>query len=358
MFDCANDVLAYHDSEVTLRQSDRTKMKDRRDANRTRLNNGLQKNSDPLPKEYVSQGSYRMKTMVQYEEKDYDIDDGVYFDKADLVGPNGGNKTALETRKMIRDAVDDGCFKTAPTIKPNCVRVHYDAGYHVDLPAYRKVTTKDIFDREVVHYELASSSWIRSDARDVTNWFDGQNKQQSPDSTNGRQLRRIVRFIKKYSKSRKSWANQVLSGFGITILVTECYVKNEDREDKSLHDTMIAIRDRLKYNLVVDHPVTPDSTITTGDDDPKAKFLRERLTDAIGWLEPLFEQDCDRKKALKCWDKVFDTKFFMNRYEESTEESSSSAERAADMNSIVIETPIITRAHEKPVQKKGGGRYG
>ena len=59
--------------------------------------------------------------------------------------------------------------------------------------------------------------------------------------------------------------------------------------------------------------MTPNETITDGPDDAKARFLRERLTEALKNLEPLFESDCTRSKALKAWDKVFNTTFFSAR---------------------------------------------
>ena len=42
MHDCADDVIAYHDEEVTLPQTERTAMRDRRNANRDRLKDGLE----------------------------------------------------------------------------------------------------------------------------------------------------------------------------------------------------------------------------------------------------------------------------------------------------------------------------
>ena len=218
---------------------------------------------------------------------------------------------------MVRDALDDGSFKEPPEVRSNCVRVYYVAGYHVDLPVYRRVTTKDVGVTKPPS-RTGRSEWKRSDARDVTDWFEGKTR-QSPDTTNGRQLRRIVRQIKKYARSRASWTGQILSGFGITALVVECFRANLSREDAALHDTMKAIRDRLKSNLVVEHPVTPNETITKGDDDARARFLRDRLTEAIDTLAPLFEADCTRKKALKCWDNVFATTFFSERDEPKKE---------------------------------------
>lgn len=315
MFDCAKEVLGYHDDEVTLPQVQRDEMRSRRDSNRNRVRNGLAENDDQSPREFASQGSYEMKTMVQHPEKDYDIDDGIYFEKEDLKGRNGAEKSALQARQMVRDAVDDGSFKRSPEARKNCVRVYYEAGYHVDIPVYRRVVTKNWLGGEDVHYELAASDWKRSDARNVTEWFVGENKRQSPDTSNGRQLRRICREIKKFSQSHTSWKSQIAGGFMITKLVTECYRANAAREDTALYNTMRAIRDRLNYNLVVQHPVTPNETITKGSDDPKARFLRDKLPDALSWLEVFFSPNCTRKDALAAWDKVFNTTYFTGKLE-------------------------------------------
>lgn len=352
MYDCAKDVLAHHDQEVTLPQTERDEMRKRRDANRERLRKGLAKAGDPAPLEFVSQGSYEMRTMVQHPELDYDIDDGVYFDKDDLVGPRGGEMSALEARQMVRDAIDDGSFATLPEVRKNCVRAYYQAGYHVDLPVYRRVTSKDWMGRETVHYELASSSWKRSDARDVTAWFEDENSRQSPDTSNGRQLRRVTRQIKAFARSRDSWRDKVLSGFGITKLVTEHYIADASREDKALYDTMKAIRDRLTWNTKVDHPCTPGDTITTGRDDPKARFLKEKLTEAIDNLAVLFDGDCDRKKALRAWDKTFNTTFFSDR-----SDSARKFEGASVLTSGLLRQSAGTAGPQSAVRKEGGGRY-
>ena len=64
MFDCSKDVISHHDEKVTLPQAERTKMRERRDANRERLKRGLKNAGKPAPREFVSQGSYAMKTMT------------------------------------------------------------------------------------------------------------------------------------------------------------------------------------------------------------------------------------------------------------------------------------------------------
>ena len=123
MIDCAKEVRAYHNEDVTLPKTEQDEMRDRRNANRTRLRSGLAKAGKPAPLEFVKQGSYAMKTMIREPANDYDIDDGVYFRKEELVGARGAEMTSLQARQMVRDAVDYGKFKQAPEVRSNCVRV-------------------------------------------------------------------------------------------------------------------------------------------------------------------------------------------------------------------------------------------
>ena len=347
MYDCAKDVRAYHNQEVTLPESEQKKMRDRRNANRSRLRRGLAKAGKSAPIEFVKQGSYAMKTMLRDPDNDYDIDDGVYFRKDDLVGKRGAEMTSLQARQMVCAAVHDGKFKRAPEVRSNCVRVFYEAGYHVDLPVYRRVVTSTILG-EAVHYQLAASSgWKRSDAREVSAWYEDVRDK----SADGRQLRRINRILKKYARSRQSWRAGILSGFGISVLVAECF-RHRDREDRALYDTMVAIRDRLRWNLQVAHPVTPGDYITSGVNDARARCLRDRLTDAIDALQPLFRVECTRERALKCWDKVFATTFFSERLEDE-KRASVTAPAIITSAALLSSTSNATAA----VRSAGGGRH-
>ena len=347
MIDCAKDVRAYHSKEVTLPESEQKKMRDRRNANRRRLRKALDNASKPKPIEFVSQGSYAMKTMIRDPDNDYDIDDGVYFRKEDLVGERGAEMTSLQARQMVRDAVDNGKFKQAPEVRSNCVRVLYEAGYHVDLPVYRRVVTSTAFG-DVTHYELAASSgWKRSDARDVSKWYEDERAK----SSDGQQLRRINRYLKKYARSRQSWRPGILSGFGISVLVVECFRRHE-REDYALYDTMVAIRNRLNGNLEVAHPVTPGDYITSGADDARARSFCDKLTDAIDALQPLFDADCMRERALKCWDKVFYTTFFSERLED--EKRASVAAPAIVTSAAILSSTAPASA---AISSVGGGRH-
>jgi hypothetical protein len=346
MFDCSADVKAYHDDKVTLPQPERTNMRDRRNANRDRLRQGLAKKEKPAPARFVKQGSYAMLTMTQDSQRDYDIDDGVYFNKEDLKGPQDGDMFALEARQMVRDAVDDGRFKTPPEVRKNCVRVYYEEGYHVDLPVYRIAL---VGSQET--YELASSSgWRESRAADVEAWFNETNQSMSPDEDNGRQFRRLVRMFKKFAKSRESWKGRITSGFIITKLAAEMYCPDAAREDVALRNTMRAIHDRLQSSLRVFHPVNPGEELTKGSDDCKTAYLRDRLGEALDNLAILDDANCTRDQALAAWDKVFNTDYFSNR------PGGSKSKRSE--NAAALQAGLVARSSQPPaVEKRGGDRY-
>ena len=307
MFDCSDDVLAYHDQKTTLPQAERTAMRERRDANRERLKSRLKEKGKPLPHEFIRQGSYAMRTMVQDSENDYDIDDGVYFTQASLRGKGGSDMPAKEARVMVCDALKDDRFTRQPQVKRSCVRVFYNEGYHVDIPVYR-IRESD------GEYELAAGdSWVVSRAADVEDWFNAVNQESSPDDENGGQFRRVTRMLKKFARSRTAWKAQIAPGFTITTLGADKYVSNSDRDDVAMRQTMQAIYDRLTVNLEVDHPVTHGSKLTKGPGDAETAFLRDKLSDALKELAVLDDSACTRKKAVAAWDKVFNTDFFSER---------------------------------------------
>ena len=347
MFDCNPEIKAFHKDEVTLPQSEQDSMRNRRDSNRDRLKRNLEKDEKPLPYEFVSQGSYRMKTMIRDKDNDYDIDDGAYFHATDLVGSLGGEMSSLDVRNMVSDAMDDGQFKKPPEVKNNCVRIHYKAGYHVDIPIYRCIVD-EVADDEF--YELASSGgWLRSDARDVTAWYEDMRSNTS----DPRQFLRLNRLLKKLAKSRPSWKSQTLSGFGITALLEETIELRTNRDDVALYETMRSMRNRLLMNTVIKHPVTLGQTITKGNPDAKAKFFCDKLTDAINSLERLFDHDCDHETACECWDKVFYTTFFSERFEEENASKSQGSKQSVSSTAIVTATSVSGGA----VRAEGSGRY-
>lgn len=342
MHNCAKDILAFHDEKVTLKQEERTAMRDRRDANRERLKKNLKDKGKPLPETFIKQGSYAMLTMVQDPDNDYDIDDGVYFSKESLKDANGKDMAPRDARQMVCDALKDDRFNKQPQVRQSCVRIYYEEGYHVDMPFYRITDEGD--------YELSTGdSWTVSRAADVEDWFYNVNVEKSPDDNNGRQFRRIVRLLKKFARSRIDWKDKIATGFTITKLAEECYAADKDREDAALRETMRAMHTRLLVSLEVDHPVTPGAKLTKGMYDESTKFLRGKLSDALDTLKCIDDPDCKQKDALSAWDKVFNTDFFSSRCQEE--------EKAEKTNAAIFANIISLDKNPPAVDKKGGGTF-
>lgn len=293
--DCSAAIRDFHDEKVALTKAQQDKLRGARKANQDRLTENVKKTILRFQK----QGSYAMKTMVQEPDNAYDIDDGVVFEAKELVGPQGGELSALDARTMICEALKDKKFTRQPKVEPNCVRVYYNEGYHVDIPVYRDTKSKS---------EIASSEWKESDPDGVNKWFQTfVDKYHHTDETDGEsQFRRTVRFLKYYSKSRTSW--NMPSGFIISVLATECFSKYQEREDLALYDIMKAICARANRDKTVNHPVVLGELLAESDDSSMSE-----LGDRLEWAIEQLDNAKDEESMLKAWNDVFNTDFFASK---------------------------------------------
>ena len=316
MKNCDAQFLKYQRDMVKLSDEERMDIKDKADINRERLKGGLAADNKPAPIGMHTQGSYSMKTMIQEEDGDYDIDDGVYFRKEDLVGQNGGEMSALAVRTMVCEALHDKRFSTAPEVRKNCVRVYYNEGFHVDVPCYRKIEIKDPISGELKPaWELAGPDWKRSDARAVTKWFKTANSTRCSDASadgNRGQFVRMTRLMKKIAKSSPSWKSRTASGFAISRLVEECYLEIKGRNDQAFRRLMQQIRARLDYNDEIKHPTLADENIVNSG-SPKVAFFKDCLEENLAHLDVLDDPKCTHEQAMKAWDKVFNSDWFRNQ---------------------------------------------
>jgi hypothetical protein len=343
--DCHSEMTGFHRDNVTLSKNQQDKMRERRNAGRTRLENGLNEAEKPQPKEICSQGSYQMRTMVQDDDNDYDIDDGAYFASDDLKDGSGVALTPLAARQRVCDAlVWDGRLKQEAIVKRNCVRQVYAAGYHIDIPVYRIVTKKNENDEPVEHFELASGNdWTRSDARAVTRWFNGLVGELNAGESDGSQMRRITKLTKKFAR-RVGWKNKTTSGICISKLVVDHFQYSEDRDDKALRETWKALDKKLQRSTEINHPVLDTKLASLGDQ--AVTFFRDCLSSALKTLEVLDNADCTRKQAREAWDEVFDTDFFTKQPDNNGDDSGG---KGSAMKVTSVETAR---------RNDGGGRFG
>jgi hypothetical protein len=345
VFDCGSEMNEFHESEVRLPTTVQKELKARRDAGRTRLKKGLERDGHPAPDNF-SQGSYRMFTMVQADGGDYDIDDGAYFWHEDLQDGNGAPLTSEAAKTRVCDAlVQDERLKEPASIHDNCVRQTYPAGYHIDIPVYRVIVAgADEDDKEA--YELATSKgWKKSDARAVTKWFAQAVTDQNVDENqSGRQMRRVVRLTKAFARSDGSWKESMTSGIVLTRLVVDEFVKSPNRDDYSLLETWKKIESRVAKTTEVAHPVNADNLADAGN--AGVKFFQGRLATALATLAKL-ETGCTRNEARKAWDDVFNTSFFSKQPDPNSNDGGGASKSA-----------VVITASKSDRREDDGERYG
>jgi hypothetical protein len=167
-----------------------TDLRDSRDVVLNLIRKHLKDNQRPAFRE-LHQGSYKMKTGVKpLADRDYDIDIGLRF------FVDFKEYDASIVRGWVFDAVKDHtnvCKNGGP-----CVRVVYQAGYHLDLVTYA-VEDQAGTDR----YRLAhkTNGWRDADPPSLLDHVNAARKQfegTEDGATQTDQFRRIVRYLRRW----------------------------------------------------------------------------------------------------------------------------------------------------------------
>mgnify|MGYP000166491310 CR=1 FL=1 len=297
-----SELNEFYEKNVRLK-GEIDRLRELRDTNLNRLSDGLKALDRPNFTKSLLQGSIAMHTANKAPNNDYDIDIAVIFEKDDLPA------SPLEARKRVAAAIKEKAtgFSQEPEARANAVTIWYADGYHVDIAVYRRY--KNWLGFEVL--EHAGTEWAERDPKAITDWFINDVTEQSPSEgifvTPGvapKQMRRIVRWIKAFTKAREGWI--LPGGLVISTLVSECYKPHNDRDDIALYNTLEAIKSRLDYDCTVNNPTDSSKELTE-----KQKFLTEvknlkkRLGSVLSKLEALFKDDCDDSKAQKAWNYMF-----------------------------------------------------
>lgn len=247
-----------------------------------------------------------MHTVVQNDEKDYDIDVAIVFEKDNLNGLG-----ARATREMVADAlkIKTKQFNAEPEVKTSCVRIKYKEGYHIDFAIYRRYKEDKFNDN--YKYEHAGNSWSERGIRSLEDWFKNEIKYK------GNKIRNIIRFSKMFCKSREFWKNMP-SGLIQTILCSEQLV-NINRIDELFYITMKKIINRINNDLEVSAPVDNNRPIVTREIDRlKMENWKNRLSDKLEKLEILFDDECTYNDAVSAWNSFFKHDYWEKLSNENT----------------------------------------
>lgn len=328
-------IQAYESEHVNLPDSVRDDLYDKREANRNRLKNNLPDKAKI--RSFIPQGSMAIRTTVQEEDCDYDVDDGVSFYAEGLKGDIIGifDMSAKEVQEMVLNAIskDADKFKKPPEIIGNCVRVFYAEGYHVDIPAFRVIDA----DKDTEVQELAGESgWRKSDPTEINKWFEQRvqalNRLQEDA---GGQFRRIIRLLKRFARSRgEKW--NLPNGLKLTMLTDECFERSHERDDKAFYYLLKNIEKRLKSSLIVYNRAQPEGQqdkLTRADRDQNMVELQTKVAEAIQKLQVIENTDCTKKAARDAWEWVFQTKGFFKSLDDKEDDE------GGQKNSVAPVTP-------------------
>lgn len=315
-FNYHSQIEAYEAEKVNLSEAVRSDLYAKREANRSRLRENLPKRF--RIKEFIPQGSMAIRTTVQQEDGDYDIDDGVVFFADDLVDwllrliP----LFASDVREIVRDALKDDKFNRQPEIIGNCVRVFYAQGYHVDVPAFRVMDP----DSESERQELAGKDgWRSSDPTEINRWFESRVQRLNDIQEDaGSQFRRMVRLLKRFARSRgKQW--NMPNGLKLTMLVDECFERSYKRDDKAFYFLLLNLCERLQKSKSVCNRAQKNATqdsLTKSEEDANMVELHQHVEEALNQLKILWDDKCTLSQARAAWDWIFQTNGFFHDFDQ------------------------------------------
>jgi hypothetical protein len=339
MFNYSTQLKRFFDKKITLPTDMRQMLLAHRKANADRL---IARLPELHPKirigesNFRSQGSFAMDTVIQtrFTDEEYDIDYGVVIRCSQLVNESGSEMTSGEVRELVRKALKDKRLNRQPKMMTNCVRVFYadedDYAHHVDIPIYREF---EDYNGKTITELAGETGWTCSNPTRVNEWIEevvADKNRRISDS--GSQMRRMVKFTKRFCRSRNADTNSdwdLPNGMKLTMLVAECYEWRE-RDDEAFHALLTALKNRLTWHSLEIENLADENwrkaKLTKTNADQNVANLRDRTGEALDELKVLFERDCDETKARRAWDWVFQSDGFFNELED---EAKAEAKRQA-----------------------------
>jgi hypothetical protein len=216
-------------------------------------------------------------------------------------------------RSKMRDALKDERFRRQPELMTNCVRVYYadeDAErHHVDFPVYREGSV----GAGPPIQELASvDRWVESDPTQVNRWFaDLVAERNATQDGWGSQLRRSIRLLKRFCRSRKDWLDLLPNGMKLTMLVAECQPAYDARLDVAFRNLLERLEGRLIRSKAISNLAHPDlPALTRTSNDPNVIALLEKVSEALVLLRDLDSAENTIKDAREAWDWIFQSDGF------------------------------------------------
>ncbi|MEH2374126.1 nucleotide-binding domain-containing protein [Nostoc sp.] len=268
---------------IALKSKQKERLRVSRNAIRDRIRRYFQNKQNGFFPKFHGQGSLIMNTIIEPLDREFDIDDGIYFKvEAKPI------QSVSTLHQWIWEAIN-GHTKQNPIDKQTCVRLVYAGQYHLDLPIYY------IIEGQTPYLAHKSKGWIKSDPREFIKWFNEK-------ADNDGQLKRIVRYLKAWSDYRKG---DLPSGLIFSILAANNIVFDE-RDDIALYKTLLNIKSSLKRSFVCYRPTIPaDENLLEDYSKTNKDYFLEQLGSFIQSAEKALDEKTSQKDACKAWQRHF-----------------------------------------------------
>lgn len=260
-----------------------------------KLPNELEENGIELKKteiEMFDQGSYKYNTTIKADIIDRDVAVLIPLDIC-------VNDDPRKIKSYLRNILDEVSKRTV-TIKEPCVTVSYykndEEWMHIDLPLYAKHDGNTYLARGSEYSD--TFSWEEADPV-------GLNKDLCSKINGNAQLRRVIRYIKKWKIEKYSNSiskNEVPPSIGLTYLACDCFEERStesegDNDLEALYFTMKNISERfnvtkdsngeiIEASIEYELPVKPNSDIFQKMKNSKKHTIKfyNRLSEAVNSL--------------------------------------------------------------------------
>jgi hypothetical protein len=250
------------------------------------------------------QGSYKFGTQVRpaSSEAEFDIDLRIYFRWSGE--PEDGDHDAADLKALVQDSLldyanneeNDAASVGEPRSK--CSRVHFDDGFHIDVPAYHLDGARDA--RALA---TAENKWENSDPKAIYTWWKAKTGE-----TDRARCRRLVRYFKMWAALRFEKGKRP-SSILLTVMVADAF-ENIDRDSLSGDDEFlreiiaISTRARLSNSYKVPNPANTNENLNRLS-PPDSSALVDKLDDLISIADRGLAAHTKTASA-EAWSEAFD----------------------------------------------------
>lgn len=285
---------------IALGSNRKKELRRSRDAVRKKIRKYFKEKHSEFSPKFHGQGSFMMNTIIEPLDKEFDIDDGIYFQVE--AEPNQKVSTF---HRWVCEAVD-GHTNQDSIDKQTCVRVIYANSYHIDLPIYY------IVEGQAPRLAHKGEDWIESDPREFLRWFNNQIDEAG-------QLKRIVRYLKAWSDYRKG---DLPSGLIFSILAVD-NISFDERDDVAFYETLANIKNSLDSEFSCYRPTVPeDEDLLENYSKTNKDYLLDMLDSFIQDADKAVSDAADLEDASKLWRRHFGKNRFPLHINQSDSSSS------------------------------------